>query len=262
MVLAGNDTVNLELALATTSRPVSATFLLDDKPVASEIAAPSQPAADTLVRAHSGGLAPGLHSARVTLSSENGGRAELTWTFWAASPGEGAAYFKETGFFVTGAFLNYWNGRGGLALFGYPISDRIVETDAATGEKYLAQYFERARFEQHGATAELVVLGRLGALVRPAEPPAAPLAGSKFFAETGHNLSGAFLAFWEKRGGLDLFGYPITEALSETDAASGKTYTVQYFERNRFELHPEFAGTQNEVLLGQLGRQVLDARQK
>jgi hypothetical protein len=28
---------------------------------------------------------------------------------------------------------------------------------------------------------------------------------------------------------------------------------VQYFERARFELHPENAGTQYEVLLGQLG---------
>jgi len=32
-----------------------------------------------------------------------------------------------------------------------------------------------------------------------------------------------------------------------------KSYTVQYFERQRFELHPENAGTQFEVLLGRLG---------
>jgi hypothetical protein len=28
---------------------------------------------------------------------------------------------------------------------------------------------------------------------------------------------------------------------------------VQYFERNRFEWHPEYAGTPSEVLLGLLG---------
>jgi hypothetical protein len=28
---------------------------------------------------------------------------------------------------------------------------------------------------------------------------------------------------------------------------------VQYFQRNRFEYHPEFANTPNEVLLGLLG---------
>ena len=33
-------------------------------------------------------------------------------------------------------------------------------------------------------------------------------------------------------------------------------YSVQYFERNRFEYHPEFAGTPNEVLLGLLGSEV------
>jgi hypothetical protein len=33
---------------------------------------------------------------------------------------------------------------------------------------------------------------------------------------------------------------------------------VQYFERNRFEYHPENAGTPFEVLLGLLGNQTVD----
>ena len=44
-----------------------------------------------------------------------------------------------------------------------------------------------------------------------------------------------------------LFGYPISEARQEGG------FLVQYFERNRFEYHPEFAGTPNDVLLGLLG---------
>jgi sugar lactone lactonase YvrE len=40
------------------------------------------------------------------------------------------------------------------------------------------------------------------------------------------------------------------QEVSDTD---GKTYTVQYLERAVFELHPEFAGTENEVLLQLLG---------
>ena len=39
----------------------------------------------------------------------------------------------------------------------------------------------------------------------------------------------------------------------ETSDTDGKIYTVQYFERAVFEEHPEFAGTQNEVLLQLLG---------
>ncbi len=50
-------------------------------------------------------------------------------------------------------------------------------------------------------------------------------------------------------------GFPISEALQER-AADGKTYTVQYFERARFELHPENAPPY-DVLLGHLGRQAL-----
>jgi hypothetical protein len=35
---------------------------------------------------------------------------------------------------------------------------------------------------------------------------------------------------------------------------------VQYFERARFEYHPEFKGTPHEVLLGHLGRLALRER--
>lgn len=37
---------------------------------------------------------------------------------------------------------------------------------------------------------------------------------------------------------------------------------MQYFERNRFEYHPENAGTQYEVLLGLLGNQLTEERRK
>ena len=64
------------------------------------------------------------------------------------------------------------------------------------------------------------------------------------------SLSGPFLRYWQADGGLAIFGYPISEELMEDG------YLVQYFERNRFEYHPEFAGTRNEVLLGLLGIEV------
>src|SRR5207237_1212958 len=63
-----------------------------------------------------------------------------------------------------------------------------------------------------------------------------------------------------KYGGLPVFGYPITEARLERSQTDGNTYLVQYFERNRFELHPEFAGTPNEVLLGLLGAELTKNR--
>src|SRR5207253_6585789 len=76
---------------------------------------------------------------------------------------------------------------------------------------------------------------------------------SVFFSQTQHNLGGPFLKYWKSHGGLAIFGYTVSEELQETNPTDGKQYTVQYFQRNRFELHPEFAGTPNEVLLGLLG---------
>jgi len=71
-------------------------------------------------------------------------------------------------------------------VFGYPISDLVQETDSATGEVYTAQYFERARFEQHPSLGNEVLLGRLGAILHPLEPAAQPRDGYTFFQETGH----------------------------------------------------------------------------
>ena len=55
------------------------------------------------------------------------------------------------------------------------------------------------------------------------------------------------------RGGLAQFGYPISEEMREVSPTDGQEYTVQYFERARFEYHPEYKGTPGEVLLGLLG---------
>ena len=74
-----------------------------------------------------------------------------------------------------------------------------------------------------------------------------------FFPAVNHTLSGPFLKFWQSHGGLAIFGYPISEAFDEVSSTDGQIYRVQYFERNRFEYHPEFAGTNNEVLMGLLG---------
>jgi hypothetical protein len=133
---------------------------------------------------------------------------------------------------------------------------------------YTVQYFERNRFEYHpefAGTRYEVLLGLLGSdltAARRGEGPFQPIAvappGRDLFRETGHSLGGAFRAYWQANGGLAVFGYPISEEFAEYNPADGKIYTVQYFERNRFEYHPEFAGTRYEVLLGLLGNQTVD----
>jgi hypothetical protein len=77
-----------------------------------------------------------------------------------------------------------------------------------------------------------------------------------YFAATGHNVEGKFLTYWQSRGGLPVFGYPLTEAFYEGG------HLVQYFERSRFEWHPEHASSPYEVLLGQLGAERLKAEKR
>ncbi len=85
-------------------------------------------------------------------------------------------------------------------------------------------------------------------------------AGDHFFSETGHNVPAIFYQYWLSHGGLEQQGYPITDAKTEKNSVDGKDYLTQYFERARFEQHPEFKGTKNEVLLGLLGVEVQKCR--
>ncbi|HEU4326058.1 MAG TPA: S8 family serine peptidase [Roseiflexaceae bacterium] len=87
----------------------------------------------------------------------------------------------------------------------------------------------------------------------PVNPPSD--AALRFFPETGHTLGGAFRAYWERNGGLPIFGFPTSEPFTER-GEDGRDYTVQYFQRHRFELHPENPPPY-DVLLSRLGDTVL-----
>jgi len=72
---------------------------------------------------------------------------------------------------------------------------------------------------------------------------------SRYFSETGHNVSGEFLEFYEANpNAIFLYGYPITEQFTSKDGG-----TVQYFQRARFEYHSELPAGQR-VTLTTLGR--------
>jgi hypothetical protein len=73
------------------------------------------------------------------------------------------SFNQETGYAVCGTFRSYWERNGGLARFGYPITDPIQET--VEGREYTVQYFERRRMELHPenlGTPYEVLLGLLG----------------------------------------------------------------------------------------------------
>jgi hypothetical protein len=171
--------------------------------------------------------------------------------------------FAETGQSVREPFLSYWERNGGLPIFGLPISGEQTAT-GMDGREYRVQWFERNRFEYHpeNPPASQVLLGLLGveALARRGidwqtlPKVTGPAAGCRYFAETGHTLCPPFRAYWERNGGLALFGYPISQPFEEV-LGDGVTRTVQYFERNRFEYHPE-QPQQYRVQLGRLGAEL------
>lgn len=176
-----------------------------------------------------------------------------------------------TGYNLGGTFLNFWQANGGLPVFGYPIDSERMS------DGVIAQWLERNRFEMH---PELqypynVLLGRLGAealqqkgidwasLPKVSSAPA----GCRYFAETSHSLCNDFLKYWTQNGlefdrqsgktfaeSLALFGLPISEPRVETNS-SGDTVLTQWFERARFEFHPNNPA-QYRVLLGLVGTEV------
>ncbi|HET6263158.1 MAG TPA: erythromycin esterase family protein, partial [Chloroflexia bacterium] len=175
----------------------------------------------------------------------------------------GGRTFPETGKTVSGAFLAYWESNGGLAQQGYPISGEMAEVSDLDGKTYTVQYFERAVFELHpeNSPPHDVLLSLLGTFeykrrYGDAGAPGGRASADKprFFSETGKTLGGVFREYWENHGGLAQQGYPISDEFEEKSELDGKTYTVQYFQRAVFELHPENAGTPYEVLLSQLGK--------
>lgn len=167
-------------------------------------------------------------------------------------------WFAETGHTLAYSFGVFWEQHGGLPIFGYPLSEVFIEDERPV------QYFERARLEWHGDDAVVLAghLGRWAAEDKSGQPAFAPVTGATqgdrdYFGETGHTLGGAFRHFWQTHGGLNAFGLPLSEEFEENNPQDGQSYTVQYFERARFEWHPELS-PDDQVQLGQLGRLYLE----
>ncbi len=176
-------------------------------------------------------------------------------------------YFPETGHYLVGSFRDYWESHGGLFVFGLPVTSQFA-FPSTDGGIYLVQYFERAVFEYHPENPPpydvlLTQLGRERATGRAAHPAFQPVAPVNdgvltYFPETSHHVGPLFSAHWKRFGALPIFGYPLSETFTERNEVDGKDYLVQYFERARFEFHPEHTGTDYLVAVGQLGRERLD----
>ena len=143
-------------------------------------------------------------------------------------------------------------------------SQFAVTTDTGYNANPMARggtlvYEQRADPSQSIADIEVTPV----ASVLPAAPQPNPGKTSPnwfYFTETQHYVSFGFKTFWVRSGGVPVFGFPLTEEFSELNPDLNRRLTVQYLERQRFEYHPEHAGTPYEVELGRLGAEDAAAR--
>jgi hypothetical protein len=187
-------------------------------------------------------------------------------------------YFEESGHYLQDEFLQYWRSQGGYMEFGPPISEEFVDQNLGK----TVQYFAKARFElvplplERGYRVELGAINReivaAAQTTKPDDSLAAalkPLAkgvnnySSKFFPQTGHSVSGAFLDRWLEANGLGnkrtvtqneetyypitRYGLPISEPYTFT--LMGITYKAQDFERAKLLLQSD-----DSVLLANIGQ--------
>lgn len=175
------------------------------------------------------------------------------------------------GFRVPAVIWRYWKAHGGEAVFGLPLEP----SRPLPGGAGVQQTFSRARLEMRPALADTPFLvqpvplrvehsaqpgGLPGAARFAAEPmlptqqaPPGYLSGFAlyepvlFFESTGHRLSEAFLVFWRRNGGQDVFGAPTSVEFTML-TADGQRRIVQYFERAIFAYYPEDGSVRLEPL--------------
>jgi hypothetical protein len=160
---------------------------------------------------------------------------------------------------VCGPFRRFYASAAhpSVVIFGNPLGPATYDPRDPT---LIVQWFERARFEYRPDLPTQVRLTPLGTILlgRRTFTKQTPQPDARYFPQTGFNLSGPFLAFWQHHGGARVLGYPISPVLHEANGdGTNQDYTLQYLQYARLELHPELAGTSYAVELGLLGRQYL-----
>ena len=165
--------------------------------------------------------------------------------------------FTEAGTFVVGAgtqavipeFAAFYASTGGEATWGPCLTHgffaavgpagTIVEASPGSGvyvqvcaNGVLGYHPELAGtgYEVQPVLATQWVRGESGQFVEP-DPPVANTGEGQYFPQTGHNVIGAFLTSFLTLGGVEVLGYPITEA---APAAPG--FTDQYFQHLKLRM--------------------------
>ena len=155
-------------------------------------------------------------------------------------------YFPETGHWVSGDFLVKYEGVPDSAeIYGFPITSAYIDQDSGLR----VQYFENARFELHpdegpDTRIKITPLGEFLYTPDTGEKVSIPenFPACQLFPEISFSVCYAFLDYFQENGGVSQFGYPI----SGFEIHDG--WMSQYFQRARFEWHPELPAGERVVL--------------
>ncbi|MCB0164076.1 MAG: hypothetical protein KDI79_07620 [Anaerolineae bacterium] len=121
---------------------------------------------------------------------------------------------------------------GGVKSLGQPLTP-IIMVDG-----WRVQYFENGRLEYHpeNEPAYRITVGWLGDLLQRRRPPINPATipsgdspHTRYFAATGHTLSGDFLAYFDAHGGTVRFGRPISEPFLLNGQLSQDLQSARFF---------------------------------
>ena len=160
-------------------------------------------------------------------------------------------YFSDTGHYLRGVFLQYYNAtKNPQLVYGSPITEQFIARDGKT-----VQYFHKVRFELNNENR--VQLTPLGSLMYEPQSPLSISStnGCQQYA-TGYNVCFTFLDFYKANGEVNQFGSPIS---SFEYAPNGQL--VQSFEGARFEWYPN-RSPDVWIVLTDLGRLYFDQQKE
>lgn len=193
----------------------------------------------------------GTAAISVEVADEHGAMARDEWQIEVQLEDEAdARFFEETEQYVGEPFLSYWEENDGEEVIGAPVGPPLSTED---GDQH--QYFQYARLElgEDGA----VHRGLIGREIfgDPETPPNRPPGdGARLFDPTGHYIHGVIREFWEENGGLEVFGYPLSQEFETDDGLA------QYFERALIQVIEQ--NGEQEVELAPLGEQLYEEYQR
>ena len=164
---------------------------------------------------------------------------------------EDSLYFPETGHYVSGEFLAFYNANeNARTVYGYPITEAFIDIDTGV----LMQYFQNVRLELYplNPPGSQVLLTNLGVLLYEQGTVIPNLTANtpNCHQENGwsYPVCNAFYDFYVAQNGASLFGLPI----SGLEYSEGRL--VQSFEKAKLIWKPEYP-TNAKITVASLGMQ-------